>query len=50
LTHNNIKDAWIIIRDKVYDITKYLDYHPGGIDVLRNYLGKDATNTYGIIL
>jgi cytochrome b involved in lipid metabolism len=33
---------WIIINDKVYDVTNY-DDHDGGFDVFMDYAGKDAT-------
>jgi len=29
-THNNKKDCWLVINDVVYDVTNYLDEHPGG--------------------
>lgn len=28
--HNKMDDAWLAIRGKVYNVTKYLDFHPGG--------------------
>jgi cytochrome-b5 reductase len=40
--HNTRKDLWIIINDKVYDVTNY-DDHDGGFDVFMDYAGKDAT-------
>jgi len=27
-------DAWLAVRGKVYDVTKWLKSHPGGKDVL----------------
>ena len=32
-----------MIYDKVYDVTEFLSSHPGGEDVLLEYLGYDAT-------
>lgn len=40
--HNVRTDAWILFRGEVYDVTKYVDEHPGGLALL-NYAGKDAT-------
>ena len=34
------------IHGKVYDISKYLDDHPGGEEVLMDRAGKDATEDY----
>lgn len=28
--HNSASDAWIIVDGKVYDVTTYVDLHPGG--------------------
>ncbi|CRG96729.1 cytochrome b5-like heme/steroid binding protein, putative [Plasmodium gallinaceum] len=41
--HNKEDDAWIIYKNKVYDITLYLKYHPGGKKILLNQSGKDIT-------
>jgi cytochrome b involved in lipid metabolism len=43
--HNNVDDAWIIIDDKVYDITDFVDEHPGGDSILKN-VGGDASEGY----
>lgn len=28
--HNTSDSAWIVINSKVYDVTHYLNKHPGG--------------------
>ncbi|KAJ2941111.1 hypothetical protein O0L34_g10346 [Tuta absoluta] len=38
--------VWIIIKDVVYNVTPYLQEHPGGDDVLRGEAGKDATREF----
>jgi len=43
--HNKLDDAWIIIDDKVYDITKWVPIHPGGGVILKK-IGQDATKTF----
>eukprot|EP00949_MAST-11_sp_MAST-11-sp1_P003565 g3565.t1 len=41
--HGSKYDAWMAIHGKVYDVTKYIPYHPGGVDELLRGVGKDAT-------
>lgn len=41
--HCHCNDCWVIIGDHVYDITSFLDQHPGGLDVLMEQAGRDAT-------
>lgn len=44
--HNTDDDCWMAIRGKVYNVTRYLDYHPGGRDQLMRGAGKDATSLF----
>lgn len=43
---NSFHSAWIIIDYKVYDVTKFLEEHPGGEEVLREQAGGDATESF----
>ena len=44
--HNKLPSVWTVFDKKVYDITLYLDYHPGGIKILEQIYGKDCTKAY----
>ncbi|CAH0717433.1 unnamed protein product, partial [Brenthis ino] len=45
-TRNSSIDAVFVIDNEVYDITKFLDDHPGGHEVLLNVAGKDASEDF----
>jgi cytochrome b involved in lipid metabolism len=40
--HSSRNDCWLIINERVYDITNFIASHPGGI-VIQQGCGKDAT-------
>ncbi|KAI7845034.1 hypothetical protein COHA_001400 [Chlorella ohadii] len=44
--HMSDKDCWLVIEGKVYDVTPFLDEHPGGFDTLVSNSGKDATEEF----
>jgi len=43
--HNNENDCWLVIDGKVYDVTSYIEKHPGG-GVIANYCGQEATEAF----
>lgn len=47
--HNNEQDCWVIIRDIVYDLTKFLPDHPGGKKAIMLFAGKDATEEFDML-
>lgn len=44
--HNTPDDAWVILHDKVYNVTKFARVHPGGKKILLDYAGKDITEIF----
>ncbi|OAL27800.1 hypothetical protein AYO20_09653 [Fonsecaea nubica] len=44
--HNDRQSCWIVLYGKVYDITDFLDEHPGGPQILLKTAGQDATAEY----
>lgn len=44
--HNSKSDCWVIIHGKAYDVTDFLQEHPGGSAIIVKYAGKDATKAF----
>lgn len=38
--HATRDDAWLAINSSVYNVTPYVEYHPGGIDMILAGAGK----------
>ena len=41
--HRSKYNAWMVLRGRVYDVTKYVPYHPGGAEELLRGAGIDGT-------
>ena len=39
--HNKKGDCWIVRNGKVYDVSAFVEDHPGGDDLILQYAGKD---------
>uniref|UniRef100_A0A8D3DI72 Cytochrome-b5 reductase n=1 Tax=Scophthalmus maximus TaxID=52904 RepID=A0A8D3DI72_SCOMX len=44
--HNTRNDCWTCIRGLVYNVTPYMDYHPGGEEELMKAAGIDGTDLF----
>ncbi|KAI3626686.1 4-hydroxysphinganine ceramide fatty acyl 2-hydroxylase [Malassezia furfur] len=41
--HNKASDCWVVVKGKVYNVTDFLEDHPGGDDLILEHAGKDVT-------
>lgn len=44
--HTSPSDCWMVVDGAVYDVTKFLDEHPGGEDIMIDSSGRDATREF----
>jgi len=44
--HDRASDCWLVIGSGVYDVTTWVERHPGGSTVLEQYAGRDATDAF----
>ncbi|XP_007938499.1 cytochrome b5 type B [Orycteropus afer afer] len=40
------KEIWLVIHGRVYDVTRFLEEHPGGEEVLLEQAGVDASESF----
>jgi len=46
--HNKRGDVWSAFNGKVYNVTAYLPFHPGGEKELMRVAGRDGTQLFGV--
>jgi cytochrome b involved in lipid metabolism len=46
LKHNTGTDCWSVIKGEVYDLTSYVNGHPGGANLIRAICGKDGSASF----
>ncbi|KAI9665986.1 MAG: hypothetical protein M1821_003921 [Bathelium mastoideum] len=44
--HTTKKDLFLVVHDKVYNASTFVDEHPGGEEVLLDVGGQDATEAF----
>jgi len=44
--HNTKDSCYTIINDKVYDLTTWVDSHPGGTRAIESLCGRDSTPNF----
>ena len=50
LHDNESAGYWMVLSGKVYDLTEFVNLHPGGKRILANNMGIDATGAYHAVL
>ncbi len=43
--HNDKNDCWVVYQGKVYDVTKWLPLHPGGVEAIARFCGTTGFET-----
>lgn len=44
--HNQPGDCWLVAHNVVYDVSRYLVKHPGGVQTILSRAGKDASRDF----
>ena len=44
--NNTASSCWTVINGNVYDLTKWINSHPGGSGAIRSLCGTDGTSAY----
>jgi fatty acid desaturase/predicted heme/steroid binding protein len=44
--HDKRDDAWLVVENKVYDVTSFVASHPGGRDTIMSQVGRDGTDAF----
>jgi len=44
--HRTEDDAWLVLNGRVFNVTHYMKYHPGGVKKLMAGVGKDSTSLF----
>ncbi|KAL3832960.1 hypothetical protein ACJIZ3_007696 [Penstemon smallii] len=44
--HKSEGSMWTVLKGRVYNISPYMKFHPGGDDILKKAVGKDCTSLF----
>ncbi|KAL8555366.1 hypothetical protein ACS0TY_003251 [Phlomoides rotata] len=47
--HQSEDSMWTVLKGRVYNITPYMKFHPGGVEILMKAVGKDCTSLFSIL-
>ncbi|KAH0609008.1 uncharacterized protein H6S33_001236 [Morchella sextelata] len=47
--HNTKDNVWVVVKGVVMDVTNFLEDHPGGVQAVMNFAGRDATEEFAML-
>lgn len=47
--HNKKEDLWVVVKGAVLDLSDWLEEHPGGVNAILNFMGRDATEEFEML-
>ncbi|KAK9283554.1 hypothetical protein L1049_011801 [Liquidambar formosana] len=47
--HQTEGSMWTVLKGRVYNLSPYMKFHPGGVDMLMKGVGKDCTSLFSIL-
>lgn len=47
--HASADDCWTVLKGKVYNLTRYVKFHPGGVEEILRCAGRDGTALFNEI-
>lgn len=47
--HASKDSVWVVVKGVVMDVTNFLEDHPGGVQAVMNFAGRDATEEFAML-
>ncbi|KAJ5495020.1 hypothetical protein N7539_000136 [Penicillium diatomitis] len=47
--HDTLEDCWLVVDNQVWDMSAFAPDHPGGVEIILRFAGRDATAAYNQI-
>ncbi|KAM0441249.1 hypothetical protein ACHAPT_000556 [Fusarium lateritium] len=47
--HNTKDSVWVVVKGVVMDLSDWLEEHPGGVQAILNFMGRDATEEFEML-
>lgn len=44
--HNGDNDCWVVVKDQVFDVTKFIPKHPAGLQAIAGHGGTDVSKQF----